>query len=138
MTQESIVFPEHAHIPEPTDKSPDAFRTISEVAEHLDVPQHVLRFWESRFSQIKPLYRAGRRYYRPQDVDMIERIHRLLYKEGYTIKGARKALGQKDAPPAALPQHRKGLTDKQHSQLSVIRQELIGLRETLKPYITKS
>jgi DNA-binding transcriptional MerR regulator len=75
------------------EKSPDAFRTISEVAEHLDVPQHVLRFWETRFSQIKPLKRGGgRRYYRPDDVDLLRGIRHLLYGEGYTIKGVQRIL----------------------------------------------
>ncbi len=71
------------------DKAPDAFRTISEVADELDIPQHVLRFWESRFPQIKPMKRAGgRRYYRPEDVDLLRGIKHLLYAEGYTIRGA--------------------------------------------------
>lgn len=75
------------------DKSPDAFRTISEVAEDLDLPQHVLRFWETRFNQIKPLKRGGgRRYYRPQDVDLIKGIRHMLYDQGYTIKGVQKLL----------------------------------------------
>lgn len=75
------------------DKAPDAFRTISEVAEDLKVPQHVLRFWESRFTQIKPMKRAGgRRYYRPDDVDLLRGIHHLLYGEGYTIRGVQRIL----------------------------------------------
>jgi DNA-binding transcriptional MerR regulator len=75
------------------DKSPDAFRTISEVAEDLDVPQHVLRFWETRFPHIKPLKRGGgRRYYRPDDVDLLKGIRHLLYGEGYTIKGVQRIL----------------------------------------------
>ena len=75
------------------DKSPDAFRTISEVAEDLDLPQHVLRFWETRFSHIKPLKRGGgRRYYRPDDVDLLKGIRHLLYGEGYTIKGVQRIL----------------------------------------------
>jgi DNA-binding transcriptional MerR regulator len=75
------------------DKSPDAFRTISEVAEDLDLPQHVLRFWETRFNQIKPLKRGGgRRYYRPQDVELIKGIRHMLYDQGYTIKGVQKLL----------------------------------------------
>ena len=75
------------------DKSPDAFRTISEVADELDLPQHVLRFWETRFSQIKPMKRGGgRRYYRPQDVDLIKGIRFMLYDQGYTIKGVQKLL----------------------------------------------
>ena len=75
------------------DKSPDAFRTISEVADDLDLPQHVLRFWETRFPQIKPMKRGGgRRYYRPDDVDLLKGIRHLLYDHGYTIKGVQKLL----------------------------------------------
>src|SRR6058998_1505779 len=75
------------------EKSSDAFRTISEVAEDLDLPQHVLRFWETRFAQIKPLKRGGgRRYYRPDDVDLLKGIRQLLYGEGYTIKGVQRIL----------------------------------------------
>ena len=75
------------------EKSPDAFRTISEVAEELSVPQHVLRFWETRFSQIKPMKRAGgRRYYRPNDLELLRGIHDLLYKRGYTIRGVQLIL----------------------------------------------
>jgi DNA-binding transcriptional MerR regulator len=75
------------------DKAPDAFRTISEVADDLDIPQHVLRFWESRFPQIKPMKRAGgRRYYRPDDVDLLRGIKHLLYGEGYTIRGVQRIL----------------------------------------------
>ncbi len=87
-------------------KSEAAFRTISEVAEDLDVPQHVLRFWESRFPQIKPLKRGGgRRYYRPADVHLLRRIRDLLYKDGYTIKGVQKLLRDgtlkiAEAPPS--------------------------------------
>ena len=74
-------------------KGPEAFRTISEVAEDLDLPQHVLRFWETRFAQIKPLKRGGgRRYYRPDDVDLLRGIRQLLYGEGYTIKGVQRIL----------------------------------------------
>ena len=81
---------EAARTPE---KSPDAFRTITEVADDLDVPQHVLRFWETRFPQIKPLKRGGgRRYYRPDDVDLLKGIRHLLYGEGYTIKGVQRIL----------------------------------------------
>jgi DNA-binding transcriptional MerR regulator len=73
------------------DKSPEAFRTISEAAEELNVPQHVLRFWETRFAQVKPLKRGGgRRYYRPADIDLLKGIRRLLYTEGYTIRGVQK------------------------------------------------
>jgi DNA-binding transcriptional MerR regulator len=74
-------------------KSAGAFRTISEVATDLNVPQHVLRFWETRFAQIRPLKRAGgRRYYRPEDVDLLRRIRELLYNNGYTIKGVQRLL----------------------------------------------
>jgi DNA-binding transcriptional MerR regulator len=80
------------------DKSSEAFRTITEVAETLDLPQHVLRFWETRFSQIKPLKRAGgRRYYRPEDVQLITAIRRLLYDEGFTIRGVQRLLREKGA-----------------------------------------
>jgi DNA-binding transcriptional MerR regulator len=75
------------------DKAPDAFRTISEVADDLDVPQHVLRFWESRFREIRPMKRGGgRRYYRPDDVDLLRGIRHLLYGEGYTIRGVQRIL----------------------------------------------
>ena len=75
------------------DKSPDAFRTISEAAEELDLPQHVLRFWETRFSNIKPLKRGGgRRYYRPEDVLLLKGIRHLLYDQGFTIKGVQRIL----------------------------------------------
>ena len=74
-------------------KAAGAFRTISEVANELNVPQHVLRFWETRFAQIRPLKRAGgRRYYRPEDVDLLRRIRELLYNNGYTIKGVQRLL----------------------------------------------
>jgi DNA-binding transcriptional MerR regulator len=75
------------------EKAPDAFRTISEVASDLDIPQHVLRFWETRFAQIKPMKRSGgRRYYRPDDIDLLKGIRRLLYGEGYTIRGVQRIL----------------------------------------------
>ena len=76
-----------------SEKSPGAFRTITEVSEDLGVPQHVLRFWESRFSQIRPTKRAGgRRYYRPDDVDLLKGIRRILHGQGYTIRGAQRIL----------------------------------------------
>jgi DNA-binding transcriptional MerR regulator len=81
-----------------TAKSIDAFRTISEVAEDLDVPQHVLRFWEGKFSSIRPLKRGGgRRYYRPDDIDLLRGIRRLLHVDGYTIKGVQKVLRESGA-----------------------------------------
>lgn len=81
-------------------KSEAAFRTISEVADELDVPQHVLRFWEGKFPQVRPLKRGGgRRYYRPDDVALLRRIRDLLYSEGYTIKGVQKLLKDGAAGP---------------------------------------
>ena len=80
------------------DKAPDAFRTISEVADEIDVPQHVLRFWESRFTQIKPMKRGGgRRYYRPDDIDLLRGIRHLLYGQGYTIRGVQRILRDEGA-----------------------------------------
>jgi DNA-binding transcriptional MerR regulator len=88
------------------EKSPNALRTISEASELLDIPQHVLRFWETKFTQIKPLKRnGGRRFYRPQDLEILQQIKHLLYAQGYTIKGAQKAIADfaasrgKDAAP---------------------------------------
>ncbi len=80
------------------EKAPDAFRTISEVADEIDVPQHVLRFWESRFTQIRPMKRGGgRRYYRPDDVDLLRGVRHLLYGEGYTIRGVQRILREQGA-----------------------------------------
>jgi DNA-binding transcriptional MerR regulator len=95
------------------DKSPDAFRTISEVAEGLDLPQHVLRFWESRFPQIKPLKRGGgRRYYRPDDVELLRAIKHLLYDEGYTIKGVQRLFKEQGARAfAAKPVDEAAISD---------------------------
>ena len=114
-------------------KSAAAFRTISEVAGSLDIPQHVLRFWESKFSQIKPLKRGGgRRYYRPDDIALLQRIKSLLYDDGYTIKGVQKLLregglkaSQEDA--VALP------TGVSNSELEAILDELVAVRDMLKP-----
>lgn len=88
------------------EKSRTAFWTISELSVDLGVPQHVLRYWETRFSQLRPVTRAGnRRYYRPEDVELARRINQLLHQDGYTIKGVQQILKQKDArvtePPAA-------------------------------------
>ena len=89
-------------------KAPNAFRTISEVADELHIPQHVLRFWETKFQQVKPLKRGGgRRYYRPDDIALLRRISDLLYIQGYTIKGVQRLLREgggklsDDIPPAA-------------------------------------
>jgi DNA-binding transcriptional MerR regulator len=80
------------------DKAPDAFRTISEVADEIDIPQHVLRFWETRFQQIRPMKRGGgRRYYRPDDVDLLRGVRHLLYGEGYTIRGVQRILREQGA-----------------------------------------
>ncbi len=84
-----------------TDKSADAFRTISEVAEELDLPQHVLRFWETRFPQIRPMKRGGgRRYYRPDDVELLKGIRYLLYVRGFTIRGVQRIL--RESGPRAV------------------------------------
>ncbi len=92
-------------------KAPSAFRTISEVADDLHIPQHVLRFWETKFPQLKPLKRGGgRRYYRPEDIALLRRVSDLLYTQGYTIKGVQRllreggldeAVAASNAPPAA-------------------------------------
>jgi DNA-binding transcriptional MerR regulator len=105
-------------------KSPEAFRTISEVAQELALPQHVLRFWETRFTSIKPMKRGGgRRYYRPDDVDLLRGIRALLYGEGYTIRGVQRILKEQGprsiiaaargngAPPPAIVPPRPAPTD---------------------------
>ena len=86
--------------------APDAFRTIGELSAELGVAQHILRYWETKFPQLKPLQRAGnRRYYRPADVVLARRIHSLLNVEGYTVKGVQKVLRSKDSPePEPIPQ----------------------------------
>lgn len=97
MKADTLPFDEPAQ-PEPSrrEKSPDAFRTISEVAEELETPAHVLRFWETKFSQLSPLKRGGgRRYYRPADVALLQGIRRLLYEEGLTIKGLQKLIRER-------------------------------------------
>lgn len=106
MSESSGVLPDDA-APRRAKKAPTAFRTISEVADELHIPQHVLRFWETKFPQIKPLKRGGgRRYYRPEDIQLLRRISDLLYIQGYTIKGVQRLLreggGQlaDDIPPA--------------------------------------
>lgn len=83
-----------------TDKAEGAFLTIGELADALGLPQHILRYWETRFTQLRPLQRAGnRRYYRPDDVALAKRINRLLNQEGYTIKGVQKLLSQRGSDP---------------------------------------
>ena len=89
---------------EPIRKSEHAFRTIGELATDLGVPQHILRYWETRFPQLRPLQRAGnRRYYRPADVELARTIHRLLNQEGYTVRGVQKVLRSKDGA-SAIPE----------------------------------
>jgi DNA-binding transcriptional MerR regulator len=127
------------------DKSAFAFRTIGEVAADLDVPSHVLRFWESKFSQIRPLKRGGgRRYYRPEDVDLLREIRSLLYEEGYTIRGAQKVLKNKRNSPneesvthlspkqaLEISPRVKALSNSEYSQILEILDEIDELRESL-------
>ncbi|MSP83397.1 MAG: MerR family transcriptional regulator [Alphaproteobacteria bacterium] len=111
------------------DKAASAFRTISEVAEDLSVPQHVLRFWETKFTQVRPLKRGGgRRYYRPEDVEMLRRVKALLYSEGYTIKGVQKLLRQgasRQRPAAAAPRNTAPSIDPD------VRARLVGVMDQL-------
>jgi len=139
--------------PKAARKSASAFRTISEVADILNVQQHVLRFWETKFSQIRPLKRGGgRRYYRPEDLELLKRIHHLLYTEGYTIKGVQKLLKEKgkagllaDKKPEAQNNNDQpsvstsvkgqlamGMSSKQRSALQGMVDELKELRRLLK------
>ena len=116
-------------------KSPEAFRTISEVAAELGVQQHVLRFWETKFTEIKPMKRGGgRRYYRPEDVDLLKRIQQLLYEEKYTIKGVQQlfkeqASGRQDKPQ---PVSHADLPAVQRRALEDIRAGLVQLRDDLR------
>ena len=114
-------------------KSAAAFRTISEVSADLDLPQHVLRFWETKFPLVRPLKRGGgRRYYRPEDVDLLRRIRDLLYSDGYTIKGVQKLLRQNGAKvePADGPGDELG--PRQRAALKSVIGELEQLREMLR------
>ena len=133
-------------------KSAAAFRTISEVADELDIQAHVLRFWETKFAQVKPLKRGGgRRYYRPEDIDLIRRIRDLLYTDGYTIKGVQKLLrdggvkallAEPDITPAVEPARtpaapqgiaaEAGLTPDQRKELEAVLGELQHLQAMLK------
>ena len=98
-------------------KAPDAFRSISEVADELDLPQHVLRFWESRFRDIKPMKRGGgRRYYRPDDVDLLRGIRHLLYGEGYTIRGVQRILREQGAQIRCRSSGRKARRSRRMAQ----------------------
>lgn len=116
-------------------KSEEAFRTITEVAEQLDVPQYVLRFWESKFPQIHPVKgRGGRRYYRPEDVALLGSIKHLLYERGYTIKGALQflTLGASSEPLAEADlAHQAPWGREQQAMLEQLRDRLNALRERL-------
>ena len=121
-------------------KSATAFRTISEVADDLDVQQHVLRFWETKFSQIRPLKRGGgRRYYRPEDVALLKTIHNLLYTEGYTIKGVQKLLKEQgkgklvqNNKPTAQPAAKAPQQQAQAASTLLIPRHRAALEETLR------
>ena len=120
-------------------KSPAAFKTISEVAGQLDVPQHVLRFWETRFSQIRPLKRGGgRRYYRPEDIELLDRIKTLLYADGYTIKGVQKLLRESGRGPATpdvaetAETEKIALPDSRQAKIEAVLVELVAVRNLLK------
>lgn len=141
--------------PKKVKKAQGAFRTISEVADKLNVQQHVLRFWETKFSQVRPLKRGGgRRYYRPEDVSLLQRIHHLLYTEGYTIKGVQKLLkgqgkaqiiaeanNQNAAPavaaspkvpaPEVTPQT-QGMSAQHRAALEIMLAELKAMRSLIK------
>jgi DNA-binding transcriptional MerR regulator len=115
------------------EKSAAAFRTISEVSTHLDLPQHVLRFWETKFSLVKPLKRGGgRRYYRPEDVDLLRRIRDLLYNDGYTIKGVQKLLRQNGAKVEAADTPGDEFSLRQKAALEAVIGELETLRDILR------
>ncbi|UTW53472.1 MerR family transcriptional regulator [bacterium SCSIO 12827] len=121
-------------------KSAGAFRTISEVADELGLPQHVLRFWETKSPQIKPMKRGGgRRYYRPEDIVLLDRIRRWLYEDGYTIKGVQKLLkdgvtddgGEGQDMPAAPAPKSVPADDGQAAQLAAVLAELKDIRALL-------
>ena len=126
---------------EPIRKSEHAFRTIGELAGELGVPQHILRYWETRFPQLRPLQRAGnRRYYRPDDVALARRIHRLLNQDGYTIRGVQQLLakGDRGGGEPAAPESAVGATGptpaNQHDpfpaeQLRAVREQLAAALE---------
>ncbi len=166
LTGRDVLLPSPSvHAPQ-AKKAPGAFKTISEVADDLDVQQHVLRFWETKFSQIRPLKRGGgRRYYRPEDLALLQKIHHLLYTEGYTIKGVQKLLKEKgkahvmqDTPAQARnnntnpaethPSRTQGQATTVKGTLSAIKpaqkmllqdtlEDLIALRAIIKPAKTR-
>ena len=109
----------------PVGKSPLAFRTISEVASELNLPQHVLRFWESKFPQVIPTKRGGgRRYYRPEDIQILRQIRSLLYEDGYTIKGAQKLLktGKKNLQKRSSSKYSRGSTPSHDFDTKILEQ----------------
>src|SRR6267154_6793007 len=125
------------------EKAPGAFRTISEVAQELEVPQHVLRFWESRFREIRPMKRGGgRRYYRPDDVDLLRGIRHMLYGEGYTIRGVQRILREQGpkfvqavwqpgaAQPAVLPEEEEAPEQAEQLAPDEAARTLFGLLQT--------
>ena len=118
-----------------TGKAEAAFRTIGELSAELGVPQHVLRYWETRFPQLRPLQRSGRRrYYRPTDVALVRRIHALLQQEGYTIRGVQKLLGGRSTPTRAEPVDRAADAETvaaSPEETPDLRPALIGIRDRL-------
>jgi DNA-binding transcriptional MerR regulator len=125
---------------EPSAKAEGAFRTISEVASELGLPQHILRYWETRFPQLRPLQRAGnRRYYRPADIALARRIDRLLNHEGYTMRGVQKLLAQPDGGAAAVDAPRPAApveTPKVAAPESDNKDALIEIRDALARALT--
>ncbi|MDQ3077615.1 MAG: MerR family transcriptional regulator [Pseudomonadota bacterium] len=129
------------------DKAPDAFRTIGELSADLGVAQHILRYWETKFPQLRPLQRAGnRRYYRAADVALTRRIHRLLYSEGYTVRGVQKLLTEKNSESeisqaAAPAQPHPALSIAEPAlpaqQIGVEVERLIVLRDRLAAALTE-
>ena len=121
-----------------TKKSSRAFRTIGEAASVLDVPQHVLRFWEAKFSQITPVKRrGGRRYYRPKDIDLLLKIRKLLYQDGYTIKGVQKLLEKRVKNSRNLGEDSTGIQNEKVSHKNIIdagvfREIIVELEELRK------
>ena len=114
-----------------TDKSSDAYRTISEVSAELNVPPHVLRFWETKFSNLRPLKRSGgRRYYRPNDVNVLMRIRDLLYEDGFTIKGAQRFLKSKEALASTVAVA-DAVTGIEASDFAAIQAILVSVRKRL-------
>jgi DNA-binding transcriptional MerR regulator len=124
-------------VAEATRKSDQAFRTIGELADDLGVPQHILRYWETRFPQLRPLQRAGnRRYYRPADVALAHRIHRLLNQDGYTIRGVQQLLSSGASDGEDLAEATGPAPANQHSDFPA--KELRALRDTLLDALDKS